>query len=177
MASSTESGGEEPRLKEDRLAAVLVPNPGEGPPNATVLHVFVGKSTQANRWRLYLDANLASYVEVSEDDILHHQQLADDRGTLVWLPKSLKLEVTTVTSAGIQAEFLSGLIAAGRMARMAQVQQVQGVPAIRNTFWGESCFIRCITNIDPYCPPGSVDEWCGPSEFRPLCTIVAGPGD
>ena len=77
MAASIEGGGEEGRLKEDPHVAALVPDPSAGPPDTTVLHGYVGKSTRPNWWRLYLDATLASYVEVSEDDILHHRQLAD----------------------------------------------------------------------------------------------------
>jgi len=172
-----EGGGEEGRLKEDPLVAALVPDPSAGPPDTTVLHGYVGKSTRANCWRLYLDATLASYTEVSEDDILHHRQIADDGGTLVWVPKSLELKVTRVSSTTIQAEFLSGAIAAGRMqptgranvASPAAVQSV-GCPSILN---------NCTTRILP-CPSDGCwtwsncpteTGWCRPSEFAPLCTL------
>jgi hypothetical protein len=85
MAASKKGDGEEGRLKEDPLVAALVPDPSAGPPDTTVLHGYVGKSTRPNSWRLYLDATLASYVEVSEGDILHHKEIADDGGTLVWV--------------------------------------------------------------------------------------------
>ncbi len=144
-------GGEEGRLKEDPLVAALVPDPSAGPPDTTVLHGYVGKSTRANCWRLYLDATLASYAEVSEDDILHHRQIADDGGTLVWVPKSLELKVTRVSSTTIQAEFLSGAIAAGRMqptgranvASPAAVQSV-GCPSILN-----NCTTRILPSLHP----------------------------
>ena len=115
MATSKDTGGEKRRLGEDPLVAALVPDPSEGPPDTTVLHGYVGKSTTADSWRLYLDHALTSYVEVAEGDILHHRQAADDGGTLIWVPKSLELKVTRVSSTTIQAEFLSGAIAAGRM--------------------------------------------------------------
>lgn len=170
MVNSTESDGEEPGLQEDRLVAALVPDPNEGPPNSTVLHVFVGKSTRTNRWRLYLDANLASYVEVGEDDILHHTRLPDEGGTLVWLPKSLKLEVTTVTSTSVQAEFLSGLIAAGRMGPTAQVRgglAALAVPA--PTLTCPSVYINCTTVGCRTVGCHTIDDWCPFTEFAPIC--------
>ncbi len=172
-----EGGGAKGPLKEDPLVTALVQDPGMGPPDATVLHGFVGKSTRANCWRLYLDVTLASYTEVSEDDILHHRQIPDDDGggTLIWVPKSLNLKVTRVSSTTIQAEFLSGAIAAGRMrptrraniASPAAVASV-GCPSILN---------NCLTRILPCPSDGCVTwsncptetDWCRPSEFVPLC--------
>lgn len=178
MAASIEGGGEEGRLKEDPHVAALVPDPSAGPPDTTVLHGYAGKSTRPNWWRLYLDATLASYVEVSEDDILHHRQLADDGGTLVWVPKSLELKVTRVSSTTIQAEFLSGAIAAGRMrptgranvaSPAAQVPSV-GCPSILNNCTSQ--ILACPSDGCPTwdrCPTES--GWCLPSEFVPLCTL------
>jgi hypothetical protein len=180
VTASAEGNGEEARLKEDALVAALIPDPSAGPPGTTVLHGYVGKSTRENCWRLYLDANLASYVEVSEDDILHSKQLADDAGTLLWVPKSLELTVTWVSPATIQAEFLSGTIAAGRMrpaarantASPADLPHSVGCPSILNNC--TSRILRCPT--DPVdCPswgrcPTEI-SWCYPSEFLPLCNI------
>src|SRR6476660_1567722 len=110
MAASSGKGNDKGRLGEDPLVAALISDPSEGPPDSAVLHGYVGKSTTAGSWRLYLDAALTSYVEVADGDILYHRQLADDGGTLVWVSKSLQLTVTKVSSATIQAEFLSGTI-------------------------------------------------------------------
>jgi hypothetical protein len=178
MATSTEGSGEEGRLNEDPLVAALVPDPSAGPPDTTVLHGYVGNSTRANCWRLYLDATLASYVEVSEDDILHHRQIADDGGTLVWVPKSLELKVTRVSSTTIQAEFLSGAIAAGRMqptgranvASPAAVPQSVGCPSILNNCTSQ--ILACPSDGCPTwgnCPTET--GWCRPSAFVPLCTL------
>jgi hypothetical protein len=116
-------------------------------------------------------------VEVSEDEILHHRQIADDGGTLVWVPKSLELEVTRVSSTTIQAEFLSGAIAAGRMqptgranvASRAAIPSV-GCPSVLNVC--TSVILACPSDSCPTwsnCP--TVIDWCLPSEFAPLCTI------
>jgi hypothetical protein len=179
MAETKKGDGVEGDLKEHPLVTALVPDPKAGPPNTTMLHGYVGKCATGNGWRLYLDATLASYVEVTEGDILHHQELADNGGTLVWVPKSLQLTITTVSSTSIQAEFLSGAIAAGRMqptatANMASPQALPrtvGCPSILNS---------CLTRILPCPSDGCVTwsacpteiAWCRPSEFSPLCTIA-----
>jgi hypothetical protein len=177
MAASKEGDGKEGRLKEDALVAALVPDPSAGPPNTTVLHGYVGKSTRANCWRLYLDATLTAYVEVSVDDILHNKQIADDGGTLVWVPKSLELKVTTVLSATIQAEFLSGAIAAGRMhpLRRANVASRQAVPSVGCPSILNNCTSQILGCPSDGCPtwdncPTEI-AWCRPSEFVPLCGL------
>ena len=178
MASSNEGGGGKGGLKEDALVAALAPD-ASAPADATVLHGFVGKSTQDKCWRLYLDASLGSYVEVSEDDILYHRQVPDDGGTLLWVPKSLELKVTKVTSTTIQAEFLSGAIATGRMKPRAAQARSTAAAAVR-TVGCPSILNNCLSRILPcpsdgcpsfdYCPTET--SWCYPSEFRPLCTII-----
>ena len=181
MAESKEGDGKKARLKEDPLAAALVPDPGAGPPDTTVLHGYVGKSTLPNSWRLYLDAALTAYVELSEDDVRHQQKVGDNGGTLVWVPRSLELKVTRVSSATIQAEFLSGAIAAGRMQAKARVSAGSVAGAVR-TVGCPSILNNCTTLIlacpsdgcptwDACPPPPTETGWCRPSEFAPLCTI------
>jgi hypothetical protein len=181
MANTGEDkgSGKKGRLEEHPLVAALVPDPGAGPANAAVLHGYIGKSTKSNVWRLYLDAALTSYAELSQDDILHHRQIDNDGGTLVWVPKSLELKVTKVSSATIQAEFLSGAIAAGRMTPTQQTKSAS--PAFANvpSVGCPSILNNCSTAILPCPSDGCVTwgicptetGWCRPSEFRPLCTI------
>lgn len=181
MASSTKNPrGRAGGLSEDPLVSALVSDAGEGPPASTVLHVYVGKSTKPNSWRLYLDPSLASYTEVSENDILHHRQIAEGGGTLVWVPKSLELNVTKVSSTTIQAEFLSGAIAAGRMQPMERAGTVSRAAVA--SVGCPSIFSPCLSRILPCpsdgcptwsgCPPPPTEvEWCRPSEFAPLCTV------
>jgi hypothetical protein len=187
MASSAKGGGEKDRgLQEDPLVAALVPDPSAGPPDATVLHGYLGKSTTANCWRLYLDAALTSYVEVSADDILHHTQIADDGGTVVWVPKSLELTVTKVSSTTIQAEFLSGAIAAGRMQPTASAKSAFAGDFARARGFQSIPVHQCVSNIlgcpSDACPtwnncppPPTVTDWCRPSEFAPLCGLFGLP--
>jgi hypothetical protein len=185
MAASKDTGGEKRRLGEDPLVAALVPDPSEGPPDSTVLHGYVGKSTTAGDWRLYLDHALTSYVEVAEGDILHHRQAADDGGTLIWVPKALELKVTRVSSTTIQAEFLSGAIAADRMQPTAHANLAAPAAAGRGGGFHSIIVRQCVSNILgcpsdgcttwEACPPKpTVIAWCRPSEFAPLCGIGLG---
>jgi len=180
MASSAKGASDKGRgLQEDPLVAALVPDPGAGPPDATVLQGYLGKSTTAHVWRLYLDAALTSYVEFPEDDILHHTQTADG-GTVVWVQKTLELTVTKVSSTTIQAEFLSGAIAAGRM---RPTESADSAFAANRVGGFRSIPVQqCVSNIigcpSDACPtwnncppPPTVTDWCRPSEFAPLCGL------
>jgi hypothetical protein len=71
--SASDEGG--PSLEQHPFVEALVPDPSQGPPNATVLRGFLGKSTTEGVWRLYLTAALDEYVEIPEADILHSRQL------------------------------------------------------------------------------------------------------
>jgi len=177
-----EGRGEKSGLEEHPLVAALVPDPNGGPPDSTVLHGYLGKSTRPETWRLYLDATLGAYVELPEGEILHHQALPDDAGTLVWLPRALELEVTKVSSTTIQAEFLSGVIAAGRMKGAAQPTAGSNARIVASVGC-PSIFTACISRILACpsdgcptwsnCPPDPTETgWCGPSQFAPLCTIA-----
>jgi hypothetical protein len=107
----------EDKPQEDDLVAKLVPDPSQGPPDATVLTGYLGRAPEATgkgkeaSWRLYQSAALDEYVEIAEVDILHTQKLPDDRGTMVWVPKSLPLQYVHVHSEQVQAELLGGAIA------------------------------------------------------------------
>lgn len=186
MGTSDKGEGcdDEDRLHEDPLVAALASDPSAGPADATVLHGYLGKSARAKYWRLYLDATLASYTEVSEDEILYCKQIPDEGGTLVWVPKSLELKVTRVSSTTIQAEFLSGAIAAGRMrpAGLANASSAaRAVPSVGCPSILNSCASRILPCPSDGCttwsncpPPPTETGWCRPSEFVPLCTIFGG---
>ena len=116
MADEARSGGRK-ELREDRRVEALVPDPAQGPPNATVLRGYLGRGTSEGVWRLYVTPVLDEYVELPETDILHSEQLPDDRGTLVWVPKTLELHWVRPDAQRVQAEFLGGSIAARAVAR------------------------------------------------------------
>ena len=116
-----------PPLEQDPLVEALVPDPNQGPPDATVLQGYLGKSTTEGVWRLYLTPQLDQYVELPEAEILYSQKQPDD-GTLVWVRRDLPLNVQRPQAAQVQAEFLGGNIAG---ARLRQAATAGGVGAFR----------------------------------------------
>jgi hypothetical protein len=97
-------------LRPDPIVDALVPDAAAAPPNATVLRGYLGRSTTPDHWRLYLTPALDRHVDVPADKILHTVALPDSRGTLVWVPKTLRLGYTQTFSAEVQASFLDGAI-------------------------------------------------------------------
>lgn len=99
-----------PELSQDALVEALVPDP-DHLAEVIMLHGYLGKSAVEGSWRLYLTPALDEYVEIPEDKILHHRRLAEDRGTMVWVPRGLALQHKQIRSEEVQAEFLAGPIA------------------------------------------------------------------
>jgi hypothetical protein len=99
-------------LQQHPLVDALRPDPTQPPADVAVLQGFLGKSPTEGVWRLYLTPALDEYVEIPESDIVHAQDLPDGGGTIVWVPKSLSLPHTRTQSQQVQADFLSGAIAA-----------------------------------------------------------------
>ena len=98
-------------LKQDDLVEQLIPDPSESS-QFVVVEGFLGKSQRAGYWRLYLNAKLNEYVEVSENDVIHSQSLSKEKsslgGTTLWLARGATLERTRIESRRLQAEFLEG---------------------------------------------------------------------
>lgn len=137
--------GDRPQLQEDPLVEALVPDPSQGPPNAAVLQGYLGKGTTERVWRLYLTPDLAAYVELPEDEILHSEKQPDD-GTFVWVRKELRLTVHRLQAAQVQADFLSGPVADARLdpaVTAAGMTVLGGEEAARGS-WRKTCFT---------CPP------------------------
>ncbi len=161
---------DERKLEEDELVKKLVPDPAQGPPNATVLRGYLGRGTDKGSWRLYATADLDEYAELSEADVLHTQKLPDDQGTLVWVSKTLELRYVRVRSDQVQADFLQGHIAlAGLQPGAGAVGGAPGtrLPTIETVCSTIACpvsvrgclshtpcpSIPCITVIEDRCPP------------------------
>ncbi len=106
-------------LKADKLIQKLVTDPAN-PPDVTVIKGFLGESHRPGYWRLYLSPDLKSYVEIAKSDILHSQEVSENQsalgGTLLWVKKGASLEHTRTVSKQVQAEFLSGDVAASATA-------------------------------------------------------------
>jgi hypothetical protein len=163
------------KLEEDQLVQKLVPDPSQGPPNATVLRGYLGRGTDKGSWRLYLSADLDEYVELSEADILHTQKLPDDQGTLVWVPKTLALNHVRVQSEEVQADFLRGHIElTGLQPGAAAAGIAQEVPPTLATVCSTvACppSVRCLSHTPcPSVPCHTVVFRCPPS--HPPCPSI-----
>lgn len=111
-------------MKPDPIVERLVPDPADVP-DVRVLNGLLGKSTRKSHWRLYLGADLSSYVEFSRTDVVHSQQLEGSDhplgGTIVWVKRDANLTRTQSTSREAQADFLQGQISSCRRRRRPTV--------------------------------------------------------
>ncbi len=171
----------EQELRQHELVDKLLPDPSQPQP-LTVLSGFLGKSTQAGHWRLYLTTALNEYVEVPEENIIHTKSLGPEQSalgrTVIWLRSDTPLQYTRFTSRQIQAEFLEGTIASGFRAQ-AGVSRATMVPGARfprpmtngcSDVWCPTD--RCSTDYLPACPT----VYCTPKTFEDWCTWQ-GPTD
>jgi len=171
MAQDRPKGGASKKLPRDRLAEALVPDPSAAPPDAVVLHGWVGNSTDPSRLRLYTTNDMRSYVEIPEAEVLHSQQLPDDQGTVVWVPRSLVLKQHTTQSAEVQAQFLSGGIAAAHLSGIGAVDtaaHVQPTPPATLLFCHPTTYPACFHSQVVACPPTlpfCPTELCPPSRW------------
>lgn len=98
---------------EDELVQKLVPAPA-GEADALFLVGFLGKSSQADHTRLYLNPELSEYVEFRSDAVRHVQSLAGPEsplgGSAVWVDRRASLYFRKVVSREVQAGFLQGAI-------------------------------------------------------------------
>ncbi len=65
------------------LPAALAADPSKPPQRATRLFGYPGPAAAAKSTRLWLDADLMSYVDIPDAAILHWQTLDGDRGTIL----------------------------------------------------------------------------------------------
>jgi hypothetical protein len=77
---------------------------------------YPGPAAAAKSTRLWLDADLRSYVDIPDAAILHWQTLDADRGTILWVDPQAPLTYSTTGSQEVQADFLGGAIAEGNLA-------------------------------------------------------------
>lgn len=75
-------------IEDDEFVSRLVADPST-PPAAVMVMAYVGKSSQADCRRLYVDAHLAAYVDVPRALILHAMKIPQSAsalgGSYVWI--------------------------------------------------------------------------------------------
>jgi hypothetical protein len=104
-------------LQADALVAQLAPAKGQ---STIQLTGWLGEGTEGGTWKLFLTPKLDEYVQFSERDVAHSQQLPSDSsplgGTMVWLNSDATMQYIRVVSPREPAGFLSGSIASAYMA-------------------------------------------------------------
>jgi len=77
-----------PPIPRDEWVSQVVDDPSSGT-QPVLLQGYVGDAADESRTRIYLDASLGTYVDVANDDVLHHQPLKGEHepsgGTMVWV--------------------------------------------------------------------------------------------
>jgi hypothetical protein len=162
-----------PKVGLHPLVQALVPDPAKPPQRALKLLGLPGVSPSAGETRLWLDADLTSYVDVPDDTILYAKELPDDAGTILWVTVEANLTYGSVSSHTTQAGFLGGAIASAHLAGAAPGQGPIGPMATPPTF--PSGCGPCPTQLGPcvslpVCP--STPSQCGPcpTQFGPCAS-------
>ena len=150
-------------MQEEEFIQKLVPNPSQ-PPDVQLLGGYLGKSSQAGYWRLYLNPELTSYVDIAEKDIVYSQPANNNQnslgGTLLWVRRRTEIKTTRTTSRESQAAFLRGAIAAS-IARRGAAGALGSIAALPSTFTVSECAT---------CPTDTGGDTC----FAPLCSLTGG---
>jgi hypothetical protein len=171
-----------PQLRSDRLVEKLVPDANSLEPTICLVG-FIGESSQAGMWRLYLGPELNEYVEFTEEDVRNIEPIPEEQsslgGTQVWLRATTTLRYTRITSQQIQADFLQGAITSGYMQgatsafQATSARAATGVACTRNYVCSTNphipaCQLRtevcgtafCGPNTGPFCPTGAFIHGC-----------------
>jgi hypothetical protein len=119
---SRSSGDIEPHPLVEALAS----DPSKPPTRATRLAGLPGRAADDTAVRLWLDADLTSFVDVPKDAIRHSQKLPDDQGTILWVDPEATLSYSSVQAHDVQASFLSGAISQQYLAGAAAGAPVPG---------------------------------------------------
>jgi hypothetical protein len=102
-------------MKPDAITERLVPDPSHVP-DVRVVAGFLGNTTREGYWRLYLTADLTTYIEFRQEDVVHSEQLKPEDsplgGTVVWIKRDANVRRIRTTSREAQADFLQGAIKA-----------------------------------------------------------------
>lgn len=82
------------RFSEDDFVCEIVSEPSN-PPDAILVVGFLGKSTEDEMTRIYLDVMLGSFVDVRDSAILHGRRIPESQSPLggwyIWLKRDLEL--------------------------------------------------------------------------------------
>jgi hypothetical protein len=91
--------------QEDAIIARLRATPDQAPTGIISYTGLLGRSSRPGYWQLYLSLDMAHWIEISETDIVHSEQLPADRspfgslgGTQVFVKADATLKTSTTVS-------------------------------------------------------------------------------
>lgn len=154
------------------MVEALVPDPGKPPRQTLKLLGLPGASPTTGSTRLWLDADLTSYVDVPDDAILYAKELPDDAGTILWVSVDANLAYGSVSSHAAQAGFLGGAIASAHLGGAVPGQGPAAPMATPPTF--PSVCGGCPTQLGGPCQSLPVCPTQAPSQCTPCFTVNAG---
>ena len=141
--------------RKSNFISKIVKDPAN-PPKTVLLRGYLGDSSEAGHTRLYLDAQLNSYMEVPDDAILHEEELpgTPQGESYVWIKQDAQLIHGEAGPQRTKATFFEGPI--GAVAARPPFTPVHVCP---------------ITQICPVteegCPPPTALQECPPrTSFR-----------
>lgn len=154
--------------REENFVSRLVPNPSR-PPDTILLTGYLGDSSEEGCTRLYFDPQLNNYVEISNEDILHTQEIPRDQspfgGSYVWIRKEAELTHGKVGTERTRARFLEGPIVQDYL----QAAQYGGgaAPAATQAGCPPVTQVGCPQTLPPQCP----QQTMGPTIPAVCCGI------
>lgn len=114
-------------LREAPFVAALVPDP-ENVPESLLVVGYPGRSTEPDRWRLYLAPDLSDFVEFDRADVLHAEVIEaagdEPERTRVWIKATARSDGFQSEAASEVRSFLEGDIAQAFIEAGRSVQRV-----------------------------------------------------
>lgn len=137
--------------RKENFISKIVKDPAN-PPKTILLRGYLGDSSEAGHTRLYLDAQLNSYVEVPDDAILHEEELpgTPQGETYVWIKQDAQVIHGEAGPQRRKSSFFEGPI--GEAARPLLTAAGCLPPPPRTPAFGcpiTDRFIGCQTPVEP----------------------------
>ncbi len=136
-------------------------------PDVVRLEGYLGASSEDGHERLYLSADLSSYVEIPKDAILHQMDVPaahDPHGAVVvWVKKDAALQYKMAPGPTALAHYFAGAVAAGAAAGGAAAPGALPLPV--------SIGVAC-TALPAACPPPTPACPTHHPTCLPICTHI-----
>jgi hypothetical protein len=102
-------------VRSHPLVEKLAGDPATPPQRLVRLMGYPGPATTDGTTRLWLSLEFSDYVDIPNEKIAHYEFDEGNGPCTVFVAKGTKLELTSVTSTDVEADFLSGDITAARL--------------------------------------------------------------